>query len=61
MMKKNNLDFKELWKNRPRFNIKYIMMECPEFIVKWLQGGDKEKPDIYFWDDTYRKKLDLEQ
>lgn len=43
-------NFQDFLKNRPRFNIKYIMMECPEFIVKLLPGKHYREPenDLFF-------------
>jgi len=56
-------NFQNFLKNRPRFNIKYITMECPEFIVKLIKGKNYIKPDdeILFWDDSYRKQLNLKR
>lgn len=56
-------NFQDFLKNRPRFNIKYIMMECPEFIVKLLPGKHFKEPenDLFFWDDKYRKQLNLKR
>lgn len=56
-------NFQNLLKNRPRFNIKYIMIECPEFIVKLVQGKNyrKKNDEISFWDDIYRKQLNLKR
>lgn len=42
-MKNIYSSFQNYMKNRPRFNIKYIMMECPEFIVKLLSGKHYRK------------------
>jgi hypothetical protein len=55
--------FQNLWKNRPRFNIKYIMMECPGFIVNLIQGKQHNKTgdDVFIWDDNYRKQLNLKR
>ena len=54
-------NFQNLLKNRPRFNIKYITMECPEFIVKLILGKHYKDldNDIYFWEDHLREQLNL--
>ncbi|GAB1454316.1 hypothetical protein MASR2M47_43720 [Draconibacterium sp.] len=54
-------NFQNLMNSRPRFNIKYITMECPEFIVKLLMGRQYSTIDydIYFGDEYISEQLNL--
>jgi hypothetical protein len=49
-------DFQYFLKNRPRFNINYITIECPEFIVKFLLGKHyKDQNNDFFLEQILRK------